>query len=85
MTGKDQNNKPWTGALTVKLAKYTNAGVREYWMIDPMKHKIIVYDLEHEELPVVYGMEDKIPVKVWNGECVIDFAELLRDVQFLEE
>ena len=26
----------------IKLNKYLNAGVREYWMIDPMKKKVIV-------------------------------------------
>ena len=41
-----------------KLNKYLNAGVREYWMIDPMKKKVIVYDFEHEEYPVIYGYND---------------------------
>ena len=28
----------------LKLMKYQNAGVREYWLVDPEKKKVIVYD-----------------------------------------
>ena len=71
--------------MQLKLYKYANAGVREYWMIDPDKKTIVVYDLEHEELPVIYGFEDSIPVKVWEGACVIDFKEISDYVSFLYE
>ena len=30
----------------IKLNKYMNAGVREYWMIDSAQKKVIVYDFE---------------------------------------
>lgn len=69
----------------IKLNKYLNAGVREYWMIDPMKKKVIVYDFEHEEYPVIYGFDAKIPVGIWDGELVIDFAEVYEHVGFLYE
>ena len=26
------------------------AGVREYWMVDVEKKKVLIYDFEHEEL-----------------------------------
>ncbi len=71
--------------MQLKLYKYANAGVREYWMIDPDKKTIVVYDLEHEEFPVIYGFEDSIPVKVWEGACVIDFKEISDYVSFLYE
>lgn len=29
----------------IKLWKYMNAGVREYWMIDPDKRKVVVFDM----------------------------------------
>ena len=31
-----------------KLFKYRNAGVREYWIVDPEKKRITVYDFESE-------------------------------------
>ena len=30
-----------------KLMKYCNAGVREYWIVDPLKNLIITYNLEN--------------------------------------
>lgn len=67
----------------IKLNKYMNAGVREYWMIDPFKKNVVVYDFEHEEYPTIYGFDAVIPVQIWNGDCVIDFAEVYEHIRFL--
>ena len=32
--------------LVLKLNKYMTAGVREYWLVDPDRKKVIVYDLK---------------------------------------
>ena len=32
----------------VKLFKYRAAGVREYWIVNPMKNTVTVYDFENE-------------------------------------
>lgn len=69
----------------VKLNKYINAGVREYWMIDPMKKRVIVYDFEHDEYPILYGFDSKVPVQIWEGKCVIDFQEVYEHIRFLYE
>ena len=71
--------------MVIKLNKYMNAGVREYWMIDPAKKKVIVYDFEHEEYPLIYGFDAKVPVQIWNGDCVIDFQEVYEHIRFLYE
>ena len=70
--------------MTLKYYKYANAGVREYWIIDPQHHKVIVYYLEEESAPVIYGFEDTVPVGIWDGECKIDFAAMMREIGFLE-
>ena len=44
----------------VKLFKYRSAGVREYWIVDPRKKTVMVYDLEKEEKTELYGFEEKI-------------------------
>ena len=31
----------------IKLFKYRTAGVREYWIVNPMTHTVNVYDFEH--------------------------------------
>lgn len=33
----------------IKLFKYRTAGVREYWIVDPEKNRILVYNFESEE------------------------------------
>ncbi len=32
-----------------KLFKYRTAGVREYWIVDPVKKLVMVYDFENED------------------------------------
>lgn len=61
----------------LKLYKYSNAGVREYWIVDP-KYKIVtVHRFEEEEYtPQKYDFEDQIPVGISWGKCVIDFARV---------
>lgn len=69
----------------IKLNKYLNAGVREYWMIDPARKTVIVYDFEHDQYPVIYGFNEKVPVGIWNGALEIDFVEVYDQVRFLYE
>lgn len=69
----------------IKLHKYMSAGVREYWMIDPEQKKVIVYDFETEDYPTIYGFDTVLPVRIWNGECRIDFNEVYEHIRFLYE
>lgn len=69
----------------IKLQKYVEAGVREYWMVDPDKKRVIVYKLENGMSQTIYGFEDKIPVGIFDGECTVDFAEVYEYVRFLYE
>lgn len=71
--------------MSLKLAKYTEAGVREYWLVDPDKKKIIVYDLERNELPSIYTFKDKVPVCIFDRKCIIDFAKIYDNIRFLYE
>ena len=66
--------------MTLKVNKYMNAGVREYWIIDPKKEYIIVYKNnpeDEDDLQIqYYTFENQVPVGIWDGECVVDFAEI---------
>lgn len=66
--------------MTLKLGKYAAAGVREYWIIDPKKETVIVYEFSREDEADTqihfYTFENQIPVGIWNGECVVDFVEI---------
>ncbi len=50
----------------VKLFKYQNAGVKEYWIVDPLKQMVRVYDVAHE-LTADYGFEDSVQVGIYDG------------------
>lgn len=69
--------------LGLKLGKYTNAGVREYWIVDSKNRKVVVYDLEHEELPMIYGFDESVPVRIFDGDCKVDFAEIMEYYGFM--
>ena len=62
--------------MYLKLEKYQQAGVREYWMIDIPKKTVIVYDLEHAENPAVYPFSASVPVGIWGGTCQIRLQEI---------
>ena len=70
--------------MTIKLSKYMNAGVREYWIVD-LKHKrVIVYNWEQEEILSIYGFDGKVPVGIFDGKCEVNFEEIGKVVDFLE-
>lgn len=58
-----------------KLALYREAGVREYWIVDPLRQMIVVYDMEHGDSPVIHSFNDSIPVRIYPGFS-IDFSQL---------
>ncbi|MGN0432610.1 MAG: Uma2 family endonuclease [Lachnospiraceae bacterium] len=61
---------------TKKLFKYMEAGVREYWILDPYQRKLLVYFFESEVYPVIYGLDQPVPVGIYNGELKIDFSNI---------
>ncbi|MCD8021731.1 MAG: Uma2 family endonuclease [Lachnospiraceae bacterium] len=67
----------------LKLSKYKNAGVREYWIIDADKKRVLVYELTKGDTPKIYGFEDTVPVGVFDGECTVDFKEVDSWIGFL--
>lgn len=63
-----------------KLNLYADAGVREYWIIDPAEERILVYLLEQEHFSCAsYTFHDKISVGIYD-DLTIDFAELVSDI-----
>ncbi|MCI8561429.1 MAG: Uma2 family endonuclease [Dorea sp.] len=60
----------------IKLFKYRTYGVREYWIVDPEKRRIQVYDLEHDDMEE-YTFSDKVSVGIYDGDLEIDFSEML--------
>ena len=49
-----------------KIIKYNTAGVREYWIVDPMKQRVTVYLFEQESVEE-YAFGTDIPVGIYEG------------------
>ena len=59
-----------------KLNLYLDAGVREYWIVDPMQGNIYVYHLVEEQFKMTsYTFQDEIKTGIYDDLC-IDFKEL---------
>ena len=63
-----------------KTEKYLNAGCREYWIVDPEREQVIVYDFENENYPIIHTLDDKVPVNIYNGDLKIDFAIIKKEM-----
>ena len=61
----------------VKLFKYRSAGVREYWIVNPLTRTVNVYALEKEELNDQYSFDDDIAVCIYDN-LTINITELLK-------
>ena len=60
----------------IKLNKYMNAGVSEYWIVDPYSETVTAYDFRGDVYPIQYTFGDAVPVSISDGECVIDFQRI---------
>lgn len=71
--------------MLVKAGKYAQAGVREYWMIDPEREKILVYDFTSDFEAFIYGLDDEIPVRIYDGDLVIDMKQIRDEIEVLKD
>ena len=49
-----------------KLFQYQKSGVREYWIVDPIKQRVTVYFFE-KELVEEYSFGEEVPVGIYEG------------------
>ena len=59
-----------------KRMKYQNAGVREYWIVDPKTESVLCYFFEESNESHSYTFDDKIPVRIYDSNLVINFAKI---------
>ena len=58
----------------VKLFKYRTSGVREYWIVDPEKNRILIYNFETDDTGD-FTLEDTVKVGIYD-DLSIDFSKL---------
>lgn len=59
-----------------KLQKYTEAGVKEYWIIDPMRRLLVAYHWKDNYLPHMYPLEGKVGLVLYDEDLQIDLDKL---------
>ena len=77
--------------ILIKMRKYQNAGVREYWMVDPDEETVsrILYKPPTEDYPdgdmkmAIYPFSTPVPVGIFDDGCVIDFGEIRERYSFV--
>ena len=56
------------------IFKYRTAGVREYWIVDPDRKRIVVYDFESEDTKD-YSFSDTVKVNIYD-DLYINFSAI---------
>ena len=59
-----------------RFNRYWQAGVREYWVLDPKKEIVIVYCFDPIRPTAIYSFEDEIPVRISGGQLTIDMGDI---------
>ena len=52
---------------SLKNMIYSQASVREYWIVDPAKEKVVVYCYENDSDPCLYSFDADVPVGIYPG------------------
>ena len=60
--------------ISIKNGKYAQAGVREYWVVDPGTRTIMVFKYEEKDEVQLYTFQDRVPVGIFDGNVQVDFA-----------
>lgn len=62
---------------TKKNGLYAEAGVREYWIVDPIKRMVTIYFYQEDDAPAIYSFDQAIPVGIY-GNLSITVSELIK-------
>ena len=61
----------------IKNTLYSQAGVREYWIVDPVKERVTFYYYEEDAAPMIALFDTPIQVGIYD-DLVITIADLLK-------
>ncbi len=55
----------------IKNGKYAEAGVREYWIVDPAKKRTTVYRYEEDAAPIIFSFDQAIQVGIYSDLSIV--------------
>jgi Uma2 family endonuclease len=68
--------------LTIKVTKYCDAGVKEYWIIDPHKRILITYNFADEDwVPEMHPLKGEVPVAIYDGKLKIALDKVMESIE----
>ena len=59
-----------------KLQKYIDAGVKEYWILDPFRKMMLTYCWKDDYAAHMYPLEGSLGLQLYDGELQIDLGSL---------
>lgn len=64
-----------------KLQKYIDAGVKEYWIIDPKRRVLVYYHWKDDYLPHMCPLQGRVGMALYDEELQIDLDKLADLIQ----
>ena len=67
--------------MNFKLHKYSDAGCKEYWIVDYERNQILKYDFTQDTLIEIFTFDDKVPVAISGNKCAVDFKRIKEQIE----